>query len=173
MYRDELEAARARILALEERVAELEGVGKKRGHDSSVAVATWAPLALALGGEVGATLLAMADQDRAAELFMSYAMVAAAAAACWSWGRTGPGRAPWLLGFLGVKAAAIYVLPRIAQATKAFWMCGRITQAEQCLGVFDLPYYAFWYQPLGLVLVSVIEALVLRELLPLHAQRSS
>jgi hypothetical protein len=170
LYRDELETARARNAELEERVRALEAREKPPAPASALEkFSTWAPLSIVGAAALIAFVLAIAGHDAAAMAVSSQACVLGLVASAWSWGAAR--RLSWLLASCAAKIAAAHALPRFVQSMKALRMCGTIAYPEQCLGVFDLDYYVFWYAPTGVIAVSVVELFALRVMLSLARTR--
>jgi hypothetical protein len=170
LYRDELEAARARNAALEERVRALEAREKPLAPASALEkFSTWAPLSMVGAAVLIAFVLAIAGHDAAALAVSSQVCALGVAASAWSWGVAR--RLSWSFGSCAAKIGVAYALPHFVRSMKALRMCGTSIDPEQCLGVFDIDHYVFWYAPIGVIAVSIVELFALRVMLSLARTR--
>ena len=147
-FRSELEATRARIKALEERVRELEAPAGERRRRIAAAVFPAICVALLAAMTFG---LAMKDMDAPAWILANVTAVVGIFGTLWSWGLTGRAWAPWL--FLLAKAALPVVMG---------WGWWSLSYDEVHQPVFvRRSFDFFWYVPSLMVAIAVIEALLI------------
>jgi hypothetical protein len=147
-YRSELEAARARVTALEERVRELEAPGRARRARVWVAWAPAAGCALLTGVAFG---LAMSDVDEPAWVMANVSAVAGIFASLASWGHAGRAALGWALALL--KAA-------LPVAVGWGWWSIRYAEVHRPFAAGRSTDF-FWYVPSLLVLALVLEGVLL------------